>query len=414
MSKHSARMLRTRYASLPNRQVISTPVHSPMTEPSQPMRDSELDSDRKRSRLQQKVDPNESTCKSSLQTASHDHNSGPKEHEYVDSKTSLSEEQCLRHDSDGDLNQPISVNVKQTQHLTKKFSQPLTPLPEGQDTMLDMKAVSSRHSVLSQVSLKQRDSPRADTKHDDSDILNLQIEGQALKLPSESARQSSKHAKEPTYSSSQRPIHETKPVSQENPHAANLLIRPVNFQYHPERLGATPVKQDLEIGKNAEKSASIGLNTGRSEDGTVPLLPEGHQVSSNKSPSSFVEEQCPPMEPETKEPKSLPDKDSVTESQGKDNLSSFLVPQRSEDGVNGLQNQELPNVATDAAAKREPVDTASSMSQVTPVSSILEMPKSPVVMVKTSSPTPVKLYSSRPSSSQRSAKLRYTQVFCEL
>lgn len=80
----------------------------------------------------------------------------------------------------------------------------VTVLPsEVQEMMVDMKAVDSRASTLnlSQISLKQKESPRAKNKQNNLDVdaaSHLQIEGQGVKVSPGAAKLSPRFTNPPT------------------------------------------------------------------------------------------------------------------------------------------------------------------------------------------------------------------------
>ena len=321
------------------------------------------------------------------------------------------------------------------QNQAEKYSHPSTSPPEIQEMMLDMKAVDSRTSILSlsQVSLKQRDSPRAKCKqnnHDDA-TSHLQIEGQSMKFSSEAARQSprlvstaaQREHRVNSPKSSTRLVHETKSGS-----LTSLIIRPVSLQHHSGRVGVTPCAVNQEQKGDEKPELGGDVDTEEAKDMVAPGDQDGGTVASDTnhvneetetkipvSNDSLTDEKDLQTKSQEHDKGDSPDKmEMITESESQNIVKDkstpassqgnnhSLVDKKPKDGaVDTLQRDELPTDAAAVAITTELVETNSSVSQDIPVSS--EMPKSPVVMVKTSL-TPVRPYSNRPSSSSRKSR----------
>ena len=300
---------------------------------------------------------------------------------------------------------PANISVKQSsdsklgenRHPHDVKFRPHSPIPpEVQDTMLNMKVVSSRQSILSQVSLTPRDSPRTRDK-EDGNGMSLHIEGQAVKLSAESASQRHKIAssqREHAFSPGPPPMITARLVHESKTEGVNSLsIRPVSLQQHSRRISTTPSKQDLEIDKNDEKNAgrvSSQPDLEKLEDNTALETQDKHQIGGvDKETCGFVEEE----------------KSRQLDVSTVDSTNS----QFDKSEIHKAKNEESSNLTT---AKSEETDTAVSGSQVTPGSSSFEVPQSPIMIIKESSPTPLRPNSLRSSYlHQKSASLRYYVVY---
>jgi hypothetical protein len=306
--------------------------------------------------------------------------------------------------------------------------------PEVHEVMLDMKAVNSRTSALnlSQISLKQKESPRTKHKqnrsHDVDAVSRLQIEGQGVKQQSpEAAKVSPRFTSSAAAAVAQREQRISSPRSstriaheaKSSGSLASLLIRPVSLQHHSSRTGATSsVNQEGKRGdRNSNEKPGDTDDTGESKDTAAP----GDSSSSDANHVTADSEETAPI-PEgsliRQGEKDLPtgsedegtaaSRDKLTESESQniteENSTSTAdrINEGREDREASPQKKEIEDLEATSGASgltKQLTETGSSISQDQPsISHDGEMPKSPVVMVKTS-PSPARPHSSRPTSS---------------
>ena len=303
------------------------------------------------------------------------------------------------------------------------------PLPsEAQEMMLDMKVVDGRTSTLSlsQVSLKQKESPR--TKHKQNNhgnaISHLQIEGQGVKPSSETAQQSPRLAS----TAAQREHQVNSPrlstrVTREAKSGSltSLLIRPVSLQHHSGRTGTTSESVNHKVNwNNTEKDGDHVDNTKETEGTTTrgdqkenTTASDTNHVAEDSEVKNPVAEDSLTLRPEEKDfPANSDKRDSTqdekiqatTNSESQDMLEKTLSSNPADYNlslVNEKPNdggtvEELPiDRGSAVAINKELTETNSSVSQDIPG----EMLQSPIVMVK-ASPTPA-----RPSSSLHKSRL---------
>ncbi len=310
---------------------------------------------------------------------------------------------------------------------------------EAQEMMLDMKAVDSRTSALSlsQISLKQKESPRTKHKqnssHDIDTVSRLQIEGQGVKQRSPEAakvspRFTSSTAAAATHReqrinsprSSTKIAHEAKSSGS----LASLLIRPVSLQHHSSRTGATSsVNQEGErVDRNSNEKTGDTEDTGESKDIAAP----GDSNSDANHVTADSEETAPLPEGSLTRPGEKADlptgsedegaatsQDKLTESESQniteENSTSATdcINEGREDRATSPQKEEIEDLEATSGASgltKQLTETGSSISQDQPsISHDGEMPKSPVVMVKTT-PSPARPHSSRPTSSSHKSR----------
>ena len=330
--------------------------------------------------------------------------------------------------------------MDQSSNLVENQIQVTDLSSEAQEMMLDMKAVESRTSSLSlsQISLKQKESPRTKHKqnsHDTDTMSHLQIEGQGVKQLSPETAKVSPRLANPAAAAAQReqrinsPRSSTRVAAHEAKSSgslASLLIRPVSLQHHSARTGATSRvnqegERDGDRNLSIEKTGDTG-DTGESRDTTAP----GDSVSSDENHvTADSEATAPSPEGSLTRPgeKNLPiesqdegatnqDKLAESESQNiiaENSTSTDCINEGREDRETSPQKKESENLQATSGASdltKELTETSSSISQDQPLDNHNgETPKSPIVMVKTS-PTPaLRPHSNRPSSS--SHKSRY-------
>ena len=321
----------------------------------------------------------------------------------------------------------------QSSDLVENRIQATTLSSEAQETMLDMKVVDSRTSTLtlSQISLKQKESPRVtkhkQNSHDIDAVSYLQIEGQGVKLPPETSKQSPRlttsaaaHREQRINSprSSSRIAHEAKSPGS----LTSLLIRPVSLQHHSGRAAATSQAVNQEQERDDRNSDEIiggdAEDTGESIDTTAPGDSGGNAnhvtTADSEATASSAPEDSSAIQGEKED---LPSK-YQDESQDKNNTLTESESQNntveknptSADCINeGNENRVVSPQMTDPQA----VDGTSALITETSLSNVSQdqaeshedgdIPKSPVVMVK-ALPTPVRPHSNRPTSSSRKSR----------
>ena len=316
----------------------------------------------------------------------------------------------------------------------------VTDLPsEAQEMMLDMKAVDSRTSALSlsQISLKQKDSPRTKHKqnsHGIDTVNHLQIEGQGVKQTSSETAKLSPRLASSAAAAAQREQRMNSPRSSTRVAAheakssgslASLLIRPVSLQHHSAKPAATSrVNQERE--RDGDRNLSIEKpgdtdDTGESKDAAAP----GDSVGSDENhviADSEATAPSPEGAPTRPGEKDLPTKsqDDGATSQNKliesesqniaeeESTSVDCINEECEERETSPQKKEFEDLqATSGGASgptKELTETSSSISQDQPLDSHdSETPKSPVVVIK-ASPTPAGPHSNRPSSSSHKSR----------
>ena len=411
LAAHTTQTLRIGSDYQPNRRLVNTPTDSAAMEPFLMKRYSVADSIGTSERVkQQRVD--------------HSVQASPR-HQGRAVEEPKSPRSAIKSGSDETNATDQSSNLVENQIQVTILSS------EAQEMMLDMKAVNSRTSnlSLSQISLKQKESLRTKHKHNTDAVSLLQIEGQGVKPSPETAKQSPRftsiaaHREQRINSpkSSTRMAHEAKSSGS----LTSLLIRPVSLQpHHSGRIGATSVNQE-QIKRDDRNSSEKDDtdDTGESKDTTAP----GDSSSDANHVTADSEAKVPSPEGSLTRPE---EKDLSTESQDKggatrdkretltESESQNIVEENptsadcNEETDVSPQKEDLQITDGDSAVPKELTETSSSVSQDLPVSHSDEMPKSPVVMVKTS-PTPVRPHSNRPSGppyrpTSSSRKLRCT------
>ena len=382
LSFHTTQTLRIGSDYQPNRRLVNTPTDSADTELFLMKRYSVADSISTSDRVkQQRVSPR---------------------HQGRAVEDSKSPRSAIKSESDE------TNATDQSSNLVENRLQPTT-LSEAQEMMLDMKAVDSRASnlSLSQISLKQKESPRTKHKYNTDAVSHLQIEGQGVKLSPETAQQSPRFtgtAAAPREHRINSPKSSTRPVAHEAKSSGSLtslLIRPVSLQpHHSGRTGATSVNQEQRGDRNSIEKDDTD-DTGENKDTTAP----GDSSSYANHVTADSEATAPSPEGSLTRPE---EKDLPTESQNKgdatrdkreilteseENSTSADCNEGTEDREVSPQKEDLQAAAGASALTKELTETSSSISQDLPVSHGDEMPKSPIVMVKTS-PRP---HSNRPS-----------------
>ena len=319
----------------------------------------------------------------------------------------------------------------------------VTVLPsEAQEMMLDMKAVDSRTSALSlsQISLKQKDSPRIKHKqnsHGIDTVSHLQIEGQGVKQTSSETAKLSPRLASSAAAAAQReqrinsPRLSTRVAAHEAKSSgslASLLIRPVSLQHHSAKPAATSrVNQEGE--RDDDRNLSIEKpgdtdDTGESKDAAAHA--PGDSVGSDENHVTADSEATAPSPegaPTRPGEKDLPTKsqDEGATSQNKliesesqniaeeESTSVDCINEEREEREISPQKKEFEDLqATSGGASgptKELTETSSSISQDQPLDSHdSETPKSPVVVIK-ASPTPAgRPHSNRPSSSSHKSR----------
>lgn len=397
--------MRNRSDFMQHRHLVNTPTDSPTTtQPLKPLGYSEFDSTSNSGVANEweldllketSKDGNESRATvASLQASPSRHENKPNEQKETDTSTQLVTERSRK--ESGDITKP-SAGPDERQD-PQRVSQPPTLPVRVQEAMVDMKVVNSRHNLLSQVSLKQRDSPRAHDKQATHDNvgMNLHIEGLAMRLsPENSGQRQNKFitSHKEHVSSSPARAHTTRQEGKSK--TGSLTIRPVSLQQHSPRIStsASLVKREPDNDISTETITNRDHGTENVED--IAHAHETHQGTEVSSTPSNASHSIEGQENEYGE-------DSTTNSQKNDSLPSSTVDQSSKEEIeegSGSQNEENSSPSTvETAAKNDPSNISSSVSQVTQSGSVSDMPKSPIVLVKESSPSPTRLRSSRPVS----------------
>lgn len=421
--------MRTRHDLVPHHRLVTTP-ETPATETLKPMLYTESDSITTTTIAAEspKCEKTHDTNDDNEDSYHREQQMSPKTTHHDDSREFKEQ---IQTDCNSGISQPVTSHLgqcsldtaTQSSHLSTVPQEDLhqdnvtksSPMPsEIQETLLDMKAVNSRQSILSQVSLKQKSTPRsreklhgAHTMHD----MSLHIEGQAVRMSS-SESSGQKHrvvsAQEEHPSNSMPRVLPTR-LAQEKKTAGSLdslTIRPVSLQQHSKRSNVTPVKQDVVIDKDAEKSVQLEAEMIEDTTAVVPETQEKAQVDCTATSESH------PVDSD----KTQQLKDSSEKLEDNDNRasSSSRVDQnaRAEHDPNvkpGLLNEENSNTVS-AASKSDPGDDSSCVSQATPLDSTVDVPKSPIMVVREYSlETPLRPQSLRHSNSlQKSMSLRYS------
>lgn len=390
-----------------NRQLVNTPTDSTATLILKPLTHSEMNStggtDNASERLQQwemcQNGNGTSATVANLQTSQghHTHNihsNEPKEQQ-ENSNVSQSLKKGLEHNSDDDISRKDS-------HLNEEVSPP-PKVPVDHGAMVDMKVVKNRHTLMSHVSLRQKNSPRTQDKngatHDGNVDLNLQIEGQAMKLSSENSvqrRNKLNTTQKEYYKASSSQSHAVRQESEKGS-LTSLSIKPVSLQQLSRKVsaGAAPVKEN---DRNADVEQSTCMETLEDTTCTAAQLQEtdgGTHFDGNTTGNDSHSTQ--------------EENDSTSKSQGSDcqppSTVDLLSIEHENDKASGLNNKE--NSTADETKEKSTV-TSDNALHAMPGGSTAVARELPIVFVRESSPAPARPYSMRPSSShQKSLSLRY-------
>lgn len=306
-----------------------------------------------------------------------------------------------------------------------------TDLPsEAQEMMLDMKAVDSRTSALSlsQISLRQKDSPRTKHKqnsHNIDTVSHLQIEGQGVKqTSSETAKLSPRLASSATAAAQREqrinsPRSSTRVAAHEAKSSgslASLLIKPVSLQHHSAKPGATSrVNQEGE--RDGDRNLSIEKpsdtdDTGESKDAAAPgdsVGSDENHVTADSEPTAPSLEGSPTRPGEKSQDEGATNQNKLIESESQNtaeekSTSADCINEGCEERETPPQKKQFEDLQTTSEGTSGLTETSSSMSQDQPLDSHdSETPKSPVVVIK-ASPTPAGPHSNRPSSSSHKSR----------
>ena len=256
-----------------------------------------------------------------------------------------------------------------------------TKLPsEIQEVMVDMKAVNN---ILPQVAVRQKSSPRSHEKESYRNHgMNLQIEGQGVRRSMDKSGQQRKVVKEntvtPLQTSSFRSSDENRSESQ-----VSLSIKSVNLQQHLRKISTA---QHLQGRQNVETDTShVSNDLELAQDkSAVPEARESVHDSTSSKEDQIVEKH-----------KQLLESNSLTNENSSSNTHQDDLEQEERET---LQTEEASHLATESDTSANEMKDAAS--QVV----LGDCPKSPVVLVKASSPNPINCMSSRPSSSHQKSR----------
>ena len=402
-----------------HRQPVNTPTDSTATLTLKPLTHSEMNStsgtNNTSERLQQwEICQNgNSAIVGNLQTTPghhmHIHSNEPKKQEETKSNSNVSQslKKGLVHNSD-DISRKDSHQIEEISPLPK-------PPVEVHEAVVDMKVVNSRHSLLSQVSLRQRDSPRTQDKpaaiHDGNVELNLQIEGQAVRLSSEnSGRRQNKviTAQKEYYAASSSQSHnivrqESEKQSHKPGSLTSLSIRPVSLQQPSRKVSASaaPVREnDRNVNFTERSTADLDQSTCIETLEVTTGAQETDEVAQFSGNTTGIDSLS------THEKKNNSTSNNSCQPTSTVDLKSI---EQENDETSGLNSKD--NSTADETKEKSTVTSGNIILHATPGGSSTDKNiitrRSPIVFVRESSPTPVRSYSTRPSSShQKSLSLR--------
>lgn len=252
---------------------------------------------------------------------------------------------------------------------------------EIQEVMVDMKAVNN---ILPQVAVRQKSSPRSHEKESYRNHgMNLQIEGQGVRRSMEKSGQQRKVVKEntvhvtPLQTSSVRSSDENRSESQ-----VSLSIKSVNLQQHSRKI-STAQHQGRQNVETDTRHVSSDLEPAQDKS-AVPEARESVHDSTSSKEDQTVEKH-----------KQLPERDSLTNENSSSNTHQDDLEQEERET---LQTEKASHLATESDTSANEMKDAAS--QVV----LGDCPKSPVILVKASSPNPINCMSSRPSSSHQKSR----------
>ena len=248
--------------------------------------------------------------------------------------------------------------------------------------MVDMKAVNN---ILPQVAVRQKSSPRSHEKESYRNHgMNLQIEGQGVRRSMEKSGQQRKVIKEntvtPLQTSSVRSSDENRSESQ-----VSLSIKSVNLQQHSRKISTAQHLQGRQNVETDTRHVSSDLEPAQDKSAVPEAQESVHNSTSSKEDHTQSVEKH----------KQLPEHDSLTNENSSSNTHQDDLEQEERET---LQTEEASHLATESDTSANEMKDAGS--QVV----LGDCPKSPVVLVKASSPNPINCMSSRPSSSHQKSR----------